>query len=232
MTRSGSFPDGVRVADADDRDFRSCAGEQRQEDPHGAFLCTGGAAHVRVRGGCFVWGRGRVSRVRAARTARHGRCRSRVSAAKLGSTAACGFCKPVRFREASPRKSRPGARRDRVRWPLDSTTAMQEQSIWGCSPTLFQVAVAPGGHAARASARRCPPLDARATAPSGGIFSEVKAHSLLPLQGCPRRGLSSKLEAHALTSRRHTLPRGLLPPWWRPPRSSTSGIGSRPTSTC
>ena len=96
---------------------------------------------------------------------------------------------------------------------------------------LFQVAVAPGGHAARASARRCPPLDARATAPSGVLCSEVKAHSLLPLQGCPRRGLSSKLEAHALTSRRHTLSRGLLPPWWRPPRSSTSGTGSRPTST-
>ena len=106
----------------------------------------------------------------------------------------------------------------------------KSRAISGCSPTLFQVAVAPGGHAARASARRCPPLDARATAPSGGLFSEVKAHSLLPLQGCPRRGLSSKLEAHALTSRRHTLPRGLLPPWWRPPRSSTSGTGSRPTS--
>ena len=88
----------------------------------------------------------------------------------------------------------------------------------------------PPGVTARASTRRCPLLDARATAPSGGLFSEVKAHSLLPLQGCPRRGLSSKLEAHALTSRRHTLPRGLLPPWWRPPRSSTSGTGSRPTS--
>ena len=113
---------------------------------------------------------------------------------------------------------------------LNDRRARAEPLKPGSSPTLFQDAVAPGDHAARASSRRHPLLDARATAPSGGLFSEVKAHSLLPLQGCPRRGLSSKLEAHALTSRRHTLPRGLLPPWWRPPRSSTSGTGSRPTS--
>ena len=134
--------------------------------------------------------------------------------------------------KASPRKSRPGTRADRVRWPLDSTTAMQAQSICEAGAALPPCSKPrwPPGVTARASTRRCPLLDARATAPSGDLFSEVKAHSLLPLQGCPRRGLSSKLEAHALTSRRHTLPRGLLPPWWRPPRSSTSGTGSRPTS--
>ena len=50
---------------------------------------------------------------------------------------------------------------------------MQEQSLWVLLP-LFQVAVAPGGHAARASARRCPPLDARATAPGGALCSSQK----------------------------------------------------------
>ena len=173
-----------------------------------------------------------VRRVRAARTARCAPCRRRLSAPKTW----LNRCLRVLFRSArrnaSPRKSRPRTRRDRVRWPLDSTTAMQGQSICEAGAALPPCSKPrwPPGVTARASTRRCPLLDARATAPSGGLFSEVKAHSLLPLQGCPRRGLSSKLEAHALTSRRHTLPRGLLPPWWRPPRSSTSGIGSRPTS--
>ena len=77
----------------------------------------------------------------------------------------------------------------------------KSRAISGCSPTLFQVAVAPGGHAARASTRRCPPLDARATAPGGVLFSSLPA-------GC----ISSQW---------------LRPPWSR--RSSTTG--SRPTST-
>ena len=217
MTRSGSFPDRVRVSHTNHRDFRSCAGEQRQEDPH---FCARAARRRCAVAGAALYGAGRA----LAGSGLHGQLGARRAGGgsapqKLGSTAACGFCKPVRFRKASPRKSRPGARRDRVRWPLDSTTAMQEQSIWGCSPTLFQVAVAPGGHAARASARRCPPLDARATAPSGVLCSSQKLTPCCPLPELPG----------AARRRSGARPKAAPRPQWR---SSTSGAGSRRTSTC
>ena len=60
---------------------------------------------------------------------------------------------------------------DHAIWP-GSSAALQEQSHQpGCSPTSFQVAVAPGGHTALVSTRRCPLLDARATAPCGVLCS-------------------------------------------------------------
>ena len=158
-------------------------------------------------------------------------CRRRLSAPKLGSTAACGFCARALSRRRRGRSTAGGASGPR-RWTAglnDRHARAQHLRSRGLLSPLFQGAVAPGG-TARASTRRkalrVTPAPRRPAAASRAVKSSLP----LPLQGCPRRGLSSKLEAHALTSRRHTLPRGLLPPWWRPPRSSTSGTGSRPTS--
>ena len=66
--------------------------------------------------GAALYGVGRASRA----SGLHGQLGARRAGGgsapqKLGSTAACGFCKPVRFRKASPRKSRPGTRADRAR---------------------------------------------------------------------------------------------------------------------
>ena len=95
---------------------------------------------------------------------------------KLGSTAACGFCFALRVAKRRRASLGPGTRRDRVgdRWTQRPPCKSHASVKPGCSPTLFQAAVAPGGHAARASSRRCPPLDARATAPSGGLCSSQK----------------------------------------------------------
>ena len=97
------------------------------------------------------------------------------------ATVPCGFCC-----EVAQRKSRPGSLADRVRRRPSNPTGLNRRQARAkhrcCSPTLFQVAVAPGGHTARASSRRCPPLDARATAPSGVLFSSLPA----ALKAAPR----------------------------------------------
>ena len=179
MTTGRSFPDRVRVSHTNDRYFRlDGACEAQGEDPaapHGAFRAGARRTHARRRGR-FVrcWARSR--RVRAPRG-----CPVRVPE-RAPDKPQTWLNRYVRVplancaSKASPRMSRPGTRADRVRWPLDSTTAMQERSICeaGAALPLFQAAVAPGDHAARASARRCPPLDARATAPGGVRSSSQK----------------------------------------------------------
>ena len=216
MTRSGSFPDRVRVADADDGYFRSCAGEQRQEDPHGAFLRSGCAAHVRGRRGCFVWCSARVSRVRAHGLLGCAPCRRRLSAPKTW----LNRCLRVLFRsargKASPRKSRAGHASGPRRGQVDSTTAMQEPCI--CEAGLLSHLVpSRGGPRGSRRARERPSLPParrpRHRAQRRPLL-ESKAHSLLPLP-----------ELDAGAARLKAAPR----PQWR---SSTSGAGSRRTSTC
>ena len=145
-------------------------------------------------------------------------------------------------RSVAERKSRPATRRDRVR----QEPGLNDRHARAKHLALSQLArlrAAPGGHAARASSRRCPPLDACATAPGGSLLSSQKPTPCC-IQELPRRGagaarLSSKLEAHALIPRRHSeaprcpaASRDLTrePTPWSPPRSSATG--SRPTSTC
>ena len=145
-------------------------------------------------------------------------------------------------RSIAGRKSRPATRRDRVR----QEPGLNDRHARAKHLALSQLArlrAAPGGHAARASSRRCPPLDACATAPGGSLLSSQKPTPCC-IQELPRRGagaarLSSKLEAHALIPRRHSeaprcpaASRDLTrePTPWSPPRSSATG--SRPTSTC
>ena len=113
MTRSGPFPDRVRVSHTNHGYFRSCAGEQRQEDPHGAFLRSGCAAHVFVRRGC-LYGVGRA----LAGSGLHGQLGARRAGGGSAPKTWLNRCLRVLFRSArrnaSPRKSRPGTRRDRV----------------------------------------------------------------------------------------------------------------------
>ena len=213
MTRSGSFPDRVRVADADDRDFRSCAGEQREEDPHGAFLRLGCAAPVRVRGVC-LYGAGRA----LAGSGLHGQLGARRAGGgsapqKLGSTAACGFCKPV---------------------PLSQSVAAQVSAGDACGPRpltaglndrharakpLGAAPIVPGRGGPRGSRRArerpsLPPARRPRHRSRRRPLLESKAHSLLPLP-----------ELDAGAARPKAAPR----PQWR---SCTSGAGSRRTSTC
>ena len=145
-------------------------------------------------------------------------------------------------RSTAERKSRPATRRDRVRQEPGLNDRHARAKHLGLSQ-LARLRAAPGGHAARASSRRCPPLDACATAPGGSLLSSQKPTPCC-IQELPRRGagaarLSSKLEAHALIPRRHSeaprcpaASRDLTrePTPWSPPRSSATG--SRPTSTC
>ena len=152
-----------------------------------------GCSRRRVRGGTALPSDAR--RRRADRWGRHG---NDTNLQHYRSVRVCE--RPGASQSASLGRRRVGTASGRNR---GSTTARQEQSIWGCSPTLFQVAVAPGGHTARASSRRCPPLDARAAAP-GGVLCSTTRSSLLPLGAAPR------------------------PPWSR----RSSATGSRPTSTC
>ena len=212
MTRSGSFPDRVRVADADDRDFRSCAGEQRQEDPHGAFLCSGCAAHVRVRRGCFVWCRARVSPGPGCTDSSVRAVPEEAQRPKnLAQPLLAGFislCVATR-RRASLGRGRVGTA------PVDRWTQRPpcKSKASGCSP------IVPGRGGPRGSrrARERPSLPP-ARRPRHGSqrrpLLESKAHSLLPLP-----------ELDAGAARPKAAPR----PQWR---SSTSGAGSRRTSTC
>ena len=130
--------------------------------------------------GAASYGVGRASRA----SGLHGQLGARRAGGgsapqKLGSTAACGFS----ARRLVAKRRRASLGRGRVgtasvdRWtqrpPCKSKAISQ-----GCSPTLFQVAVAPGGHTARASSRRCPLLDTRAAAP-GGVLRSTTQSSLL-----------------------------------------------------
>ena len=113
MTRSGSFPDRVRVSDADDRDFRSCAGEQREEDPHGAFLRSGlRGAGARSRGLLRMGSGARLARPGCTDSSARPLPEQAQRPKNLAQPLHAGF---VRVGKASPRKPRPGTRRDRVR---------------------------------------------------------------------------------------------------------------------
>ena len=216
MTRSGSFPDRVRVSHTNDGDFRSCAGEQRQEDPHGAFLCSGGAAHVRGRRGCFVrcWARSR--RVRAARTARCAPCRRRLSAPKTWLNRCL---RVLQARAAFAKRRRARLDRGRVgtapvdRWTQRPPCKSKAMKL-GLLSHLVPSRGGPRGSRRARERPSLPPARRPRHRAQRRPLLESKAHSLLPLP-----------ELDARAARPKAAPR----PQWR---SCTSGAGSRRTSTC
>ena len=203
MTRSGSFPDRVRVSHTNDRYFRSCAGEQREEDPHGAFRCSGCAAHVRASPGRFVWCWARSRRVRAARTARCAPCRRRLSAKNLAQPLLAGFVSLLRVatrHRASLGRGRVGAA-SVDRWT--QRPPCKSKASGCCSP------IVPGRGGPRGSrrARERPSLP-----PARHPRHRSQRRPLLQTLCCPSPG--ARLKAAP----------------WPPPRSSATG--SRPTCTC
>jgi len=80
------------------------------------LFCARAARRTCAFAGAASYGVGGASRA----SGLHGQLRAAVAGAgsapqKLGSTAACGFSQHLRVRNASPRKSRPRTRADRVR---------------------------------------------------------------------------------------------------------------------
>ena len=147
-------------------------------------------------------------------------------------------------RSIAGHKSRPATRRDRVRQGPGLNDRQARAKHLGLLSQLVPSRGAPRGpHRARERPSLPPARRPRQRSRRPPLL-ESKAHSLLHLQGCPRRRggvarLSSKLEAHALIPRRHSeaprcpaASRDLTrePTPWSPPRSSATG--SRPTSTC
>ena len=111
----------------------------------------------------------------------------------FSTTGRFGFAKPEHRRAqvsagdaSGPRPAGTGAQRP----PCKSTASGAARAL----SQLARLRAAPGGHTARGSTRRCPPLDARATAPSDSLFSEAQT----PCWELPHSS------------------------WW-PPRSSTTG---------
>ncbi len=203
------------------------------------MLCSGCAAHVRVRRGCFVWGWARVSRVRAHGLLGCAPCRAGSAPPKLGSTAACGFCV---LRKAPPRKSRhaSGPR------PAGTMQSGRAQALPSKSRAISRAALPP-----RSKSRWPPGATPRSLAPVAALCltpapplpaassARVQAHSAASLPELPpprRRRSSSQLKArsarsHSEAPRCPAASRDLTrePPQWLPPRSSTTG--SRPTCT-
>ena len=215
MTGSGSFPDRVRVADADDRYFRSCACDQRQEDPH--FCARAARRTCAVAGAaCMVFG------ARFAGSGLHGQLGARRAGGGSAPKTWLNRCLRVLFRSCASQRVTGQVSAGDASGPRPLTAGLNDRHArakpLGALP-LFQVAVAPGGHAARASARRCPPLDARATAPSGVLCSSQKLTPCCPLPELPG----------AARRRSGARPKAAPRPQWR---SSTSGAGSRRTYTC
>ena len=174
MTTGRSFPDRVRVADADDRYFRldGAGDEGGQEGVHGARACRSSTARLgcallrapaaglarallwrgcsrrRVRGGTALPSDAR--RRRADRWGRHGNDTNLQHYRSVRVCERTGASQSV-----SLDRRRVGTASGRNR---GSTTARQEQSIWGCSPSSRGFARPPGVTADSHRAREHPSL--------------------------------------------------------------------------
>ena len=209
MAARGALADRVRVADADYRYFSlyGACDEGGQEGVHGACACrsstaclgcallrapAAGLARARPRRGCS---RRRVGEDCAA-VLRASSARGRMG--RHGNDTNLQHYRSVRVCETGASQSAPGRRRRGTASGRNrgSTTAMQEQSIWGSPAQLARLRAAPvtaDSHRAREHPS-LPPLDARATAPSASS-ARVKPDSLLP-QSCPAATMVAALLYH------------------------------------